>query len=74
MDSRQKYLNDPVFRNIVDVMHHQLEHSYVTPSELREAALLAAIRYESCRIPGKRFGAVHTHNADPWPSRGDEES
>ena len=42
-----RYMNDPVFRSLVDMMEVFLtEHSEVTPSELREAVILAATNIE----------------------------
>jgi hypothetical protein len=51
MSPKDRYRNDPVFRNLVDVMQSLLEDNacrQYTPTELREAVMLAASMYE-CR-------------------------
>ena len=53
--SEDRYENDPVFRQLVDVIYHYLDVSsenglIVTPTDLREAAMLAAFRSESWHI------------------------
>lgn len=48
-----RYDHDPVFRRLVDLLEHQLEDQdglIFTPSELREAVLLASMRYESRHV------------------------
>ncbi len=47
--SDERYQADPVFHALVDMLYHQLESQGCkdwTPSDLREAALLAGIMYE----------------------------
>lgn len=46
----ERYRNDPVFRGAVDAMQYQLEHANFTPSELRQAAIMACILYERRHI------------------------
>lgn len=43
---RDKYLNDPEYNRLVDMLESFVEHARFTPSELREAAVLACINYE----------------------------
>lgn len=43
---REKYMNDPEYHQLVDMLEHFVEQSRFTPSELREAAVLACINYE----------------------------
>lgn len=43
---RDKYINDNTYKMLVDSMVHLIHNSTVTPSELREAAILAFILYE----------------------------
>jgi hypothetical protein len=41
-----KYLNDPEYHNLVKTLEAFIEQARFTPSELREACILAAIHYE----------------------------
>jgi len=43
---REKYDNDPEYHNIVNLIESFIERAKFTPSELREAAIYACIRYE----------------------------
>lgn len=43
---KDKYLNDPEYRYLVDMMESLIERARFTPSELREASILACINYE----------------------------
>lgn len=43
---REKYMNDPEYHALVTQMEHFIESAHFTPSELREAAILACINYE----------------------------
>jgi hypothetical protein len=45
----QKYYNDPEFKTLVDVMENFIHQNKYTPSEMREAALMASINYEMRR-------------------------
>jgi hypothetical protein len=45
----ERYRRDPHFRVLVDVLEHHIREANYTPTELREAALLACIHYESTR-------------------------
>lgn len=42
----EKYLNDPEYRHFVSVFEQMIETAHFTPSELREMAIYACIRYE----------------------------
>ena len=46
---RQRYMNDPQFRNLVEYMESHIRAANFTPSEMREAAVLASINYEMSR-------------------------
>jgi heterodisulfide reductase subunit B len=43
---RARYQNDAHFKHLVDCLEHAIHQAKYTPSELREAAILAAIHYE----------------------------
>ena len=45
-----RYSHDPAFKQLVDVMHSFIQKAEFTPTEMREAALLACIHYESYHI------------------------
>jgi hypothetical protein len=45
----EKYLNDPQYHALVDTMEKAIIDARFTPSEMREAAILAAIHYEQRR-------------------------
>jgi hypothetical protein len=47
---RQKYQHDPQYRQLVQAMLAQVHEAQFTPSEIREAAILACIMYEETRI------------------------
>lgn len=47
---RDKYLNDASYHRLVDMMVDQINKCNFTPSELREAAILASIIYEERNI------------------------
>ena len=44
-----RYNHDPAFKKIVDMIEYQLHCASYTPSELREAVLLAATNFEMRR-------------------------
>lgn len=43
---REKYQNDPEYHNLVYMLESLIEQARFTPSELREACVLASINYE----------------------------
>ncbi len=47
---RARYLNDPMYHQLVDMMRDCIERAEFTPSEVREAAILATIMYEETRV------------------------
>jgi hypothetical protein len=42
----EKYLHDPMFHTLVDKLEALIHEAQFTPSEMREAAIFACIRYE----------------------------
>lgn len=42
----ERYQNDPAFHMLVDWLERAIHQAQYTPSELRDAALLAAVHYE----------------------------
>lgn len=48
---REKYRNDNMYRVLVDMMVEQINQCNYTPSEMREAAVLASIIYEERKPP-----------------------
>lgn len=47
---REKYLNDPSYANLVNTLVGFINDCHYTPSEIREASILASILYEENRI------------------------
>jgi hypothetical protein len=54
---KEKYMNDPQYHELVSVLESFIERAQFTPSELREAAVLASINYE--------MRHVRSHVLDP---------
>ncbi len=50
MTPREKYQNDPEYNNLVRTLEGLIELARFTPSELREACVLASINYEMRHI------------------------
>jgi hypothetical protein len=53
MSPRERYQNDPVFHQLVDLllsMLYENDSKLWTPTELREAVMLAAMMYEQTHI------------------------
>ena len=47
MTVEERYQRDPGFRTMVDMMRHQIREGRYTPTEIREAAMLAQVLHES---------------------------
>ena len=45
-----RYKTDALFRTLVDTMYCYIDHATFTPTEIREAAMLAHILYEERQI------------------------
>lgn len=52
----EKYCSDVVYKTFVDAVHSALMQAQMTPSEVREAAMLACIMYEEHNV--RRRGLV----------------
>ena len=50
LDIKIRYRDDPQLRMLVDYMVVMIDRLQFTPSELREAAMLAAIIYENTHV------------------------
>lgn len=48
--AQEKYLNDPAYRLLVDTLISLIEKGEYTPSELREAVIFAATKYEMTHL------------------------
>ena len=46
----ERYMRDPEFKNLVDTIYHFMETLQLTPTEIREAVGLAAVKFESLNI------------------------
>jgi hypothetical protein len=51
----EKYRNDPEYHSLVQLLESFIERAAFTPSELREASILACINYEMRHIREHRF-------------------
>ncbi|WP_205191552.1 hypothetical protein [Burkholderia sp. LMG 13014] len=47
---RGRYRRDPQYRSLVTMLEAMIHQCKFTPSEIREAAVLASINYESMRV------------------------
>lgn len=52
---RDKYLHDPAYSHLVQTLEYMLEQAHYTPSELREACILASINYEMRHIRDEKI-------------------
>ena len=64
MSPEEAYKYDATFRRVVDLMRAHLSVYEITPSELRQAAILAAIMHESQRV--KPLFTRSYFPAQPW--------
>jgi len=49
MNAKDRYLTDPLFHALVDYLTKEIERLKLSPSEIRDAAILACIRFEMNR-------------------------
>ena len=50
LSPEERFQRDPTFRTLVYVLTAQIDQAKYTPTELREAAMLACIRYENMTL------------------------
>jgi hypothetical protein len=50
LSPKEKYMNDPEYHHLVQTLEALIEQARFTPSELREACVLASINYEMRHI------------------------
>ena len=50
MSPKDRYMNDPQFNNLVNMLESFIQQAQFTPSELREACVLASINHEMKHI------------------------
>ena len=58
MTAEERYLHDPIFHLLVDQIYVAIERKQYTPTEVRDAAMLASLRWE------------RTHARSLWPLEG----
>lgn len=46
MTKEERYKRDPAFARVVDMLYMALKEIPMTPTEIREAAVMASIKYE----------------------------
>lgn len=69
---REKYMNDPEYNHLVGMLESFIDRARFTPSELREACVLASINYEMRHLRERQIDprvedALHT--LDKFTSR-----
>lgn len=47
---KDKYMNDPEYKHLVNMLEQLIDQARFTPSEIREACMLACINYEMRHI------------------------
>ena len=50
MPAEERYFHEVMFHQLVDQMEHFIREAKYSPSEMREAAILAGIHYEQKQI------------------------
>ena len=54
LSASERYRNDPLFKRVVDSLYSLIDAAEMTPTEIREAAMLAQIIWEE-RNARRRF-------------------
>jgi uncharacterized protein (UPF0147 family) len=55
MSPKDKYMNDPEYHQLVRMLESFIHQAKFTPSELREACVLASINYEMTHIRDRQI-------------------
>jgi hypothetical protein len=50
MSPRERYQNDPLFHALVNALYAEITKGDFTPTEIRQAALLAHIKYNETHV------------------------
>lgn len=50
LSAKERYLRDPIFHMMVDTMYGFIERTEMTPTEVREAVILACLMFEERRM------------------------
>lgn len=58
-DARERYRHDPVYHHVVNAMFQLMLDLHLTPGEVRDAAALAAIKFEQERHRMDLFDRQH---------------
>jgi len=56
---KEKYMNDPEYNRLVNMLENLIAQAQFTPSELREACVLASINYEMRNIRHFNISNIH---------------
>lgn len=65
----ERYQSDPAFRGLVDQMQVAIERAEFTPTEIREAAMLAQIMFEDKHPRLIQFTKQDVRRAARWGAR-----
>jgi len=66
MEPTEAYKYDNTFRNMVDIMRHELTAYNITPAELRQAAILAATMHDAENIRPLFIKEIYIDEWKPW--------
>ena len=61
---KDKYMNDPEYHHLVNMLESLIERAHFTPSELREASILASINYEMRHVRSVKIDPELTRALD----------
>ncbi len=67
----ERYMRDPVFHALVDRLYEAIAGAQFTPTELREAVILAATKYEMTHV--RDFTGNPLHHTPQEPRTGESE-
>lgn len=70
MKVQDRYENDSAFRHLVDMLEATINTGNYTPTEVREAAVLAQIRWESVNLRKPIYVSLaEIERLDEWRNR-----